>query len=123
LGATAKGGVIGVLKGTKDVGVEVVDTVETSARVLVKSTADVGGTSGSWPGTPSTGAIVGAKHVGLGAEEAASVAATGASKGRWVPLASAGPSRARTAVARSRKTDPPPLLAPDVLGGLPRLCS
>jgi len=123
LGATAKGGVIGVLKGTKDVGVEVVDTVRQARASSSRAPRTWGGHRGRGPErrrrvpswAPSTSASAPRKPRRWPRR--------GHQRGRWVPLASAGPSRARTAVARSRKTDPPPLLAPDVLGGLPRLCS
>jgi hypothetical protein len=49
--------------------------------VLVKSTADVGGDVGVVARNAVEGAIAGVKSVGLGAEEAASAAATGALKG------------------------------------------
>jgi hypothetical protein len=108
VGSAAKGTVIGVLHGTKEVGGEVLDAVSAAAAAVVKTRAEVGGDLGSAAKGAIEGAIAGAKALDMSAEEAASAAATGALKaaGEISPAAAAQVQNAVTGTIAGVKVVP-----------------
>jgi hypothetical protein len=81
LGHTAKGVVVGVLKGTKHVGAEAIDTIGHTAESMIHHTSEAGGELGHAAVGLVEGAIHSAKDLGVSAEDAASAAAHGALRG------------------------------------------
>lgn len=75
LGDTAIGVVIGVLRGTKRGGVEVMDVIGEIADVVIRDTAQAGGQLEHAATGLVAGAIQAAKEMGVNAEDAASAAA------------------------------------------------
>ena len=71
---------VGVLRGTKEAGTKVLDTISHTAHVTIRDTAAVGGNLGAAATGLVEGAIAGAKEVGVSVEDAASAAADGALK-------------------------------------------
>ena len=71
---------IGVLRGTKDAGAEVLDTISHTAHITIQDAAKVGGDVGAAAIGLVEGAIQGAKELGVSAEDAAAAAADGAMK-------------------------------------------
>jgi hypothetical protein len=80
LGHAAKGIMVGVLRGTKEAGTEVMATISHTAHVTIRDTAAVGGDLEAAATGLVEGAITGAKELGVSAEDAASAAADGALK-------------------------------------------
>jgi hypothetical protein len=80
LGHAAKGTVVGVLRGTKHVGSEAIDTIGHTAGAVIHHTAAVGGKLEHAATGLVEGAIQSAKGIGVSAEDAASAAAHGALK-------------------------------------------
>lgn len=78
VGHAAKGTVIGMLRVSKHLGTEAVDTVSYTAYALIHGTSEVGGELGRAARGAVEGAISVAKEVGVSAEEAAAAAAHGA---------------------------------------------
>ena len=71
---------LGVLRGSKQGGTAVLDTISHTAHVAVRDTAEVGGDVGAAATGLVAGAIEGAKELGVSAENAAAAAAGGALK-------------------------------------------
>ena len=71
---------VGVLRGTKHVGTEAIDTIGHTAGAVIHHTAAVGGKLEHAATGLVEGAIHSAKGIGVSAEEAASAAAHGALK-------------------------------------------
>jgi len=71
---------LGVLRGSKDAGTAVLDTIGHTAHVAVRETAAIGGDVGATATGLVAGAIEGAKELGVSAEHAAAAAADGALK-------------------------------------------
>jgi len=90
LAGPPRGAVIGVIRSTREVGVEATESIGAGARAVVKSAAEVGGDLGSAARSAVEGSIAGAKEAGLRAEDAASAAASGAIKGAGEVSATAG---------------------------------
>ena len=78
LGHAAKGTMVGVLRGTKAAGTEVLDTIRHTAHVTIRDAAEVGGDLDAAATGLIEGAIEGAKELGVRVEDAASAAADGA---------------------------------------------
>lgn len=78
VGHAAKGTVIGMLRASKHIGAEAIDTVGYAAYALIHGTSEVGGELGRAARGAVEGAISVAKEVGVSAEEAAAAAADGA---------------------------------------------
>ena len=71
---------LGVLRGSKQGGTAVLDTISHTAHVAIRDTAEVGGDVGAAATGLVEGAIEGAKEMGVSAEDAAAAAADGALK-------------------------------------------
>jgi len=65
VGAAAKGAILGVIRGTKEVGVGATDAIGASASAVVKATAEVGGDVAKAARSAVEGAIAGAKELGI----------------------------------------------------------
>ncbi len=78
VGDAARGTVIGMLRVSKHIGAEAIDTVGYTAYALIHGTAEVGGELGRAAKGAVEGAISAAKEVGISAEAAAAAAAHGA---------------------------------------------
>jgi hypothetical protein len=80
LGHAAKGIMVGVLHGTKETGVAVLDTISHTSHAAIRDTAALGGDLEAAATGLVIGAIEGAKKMGVSAEDAAAAAADGALK-------------------------------------------
>jgi len=78
--AAARGSLLGVLRGTRELTGQTVDTLASTAGSVVKATAEVGGDVAATAKAAVEGAIEGAKEIGVDAAEAAWAAASGALK-------------------------------------------
>jgi hypothetical protein len=93
----ARGIVLGVLRGTQDLGGQTFDLIAETAANIVKNTAELTGDVASAAKGAVHGAIEGAREIGVNVEEAASSAATGAVKAAYEFGSEVG-TKARNAV-------------------------
>jgi hypothetical protein len=100
LGHAATGTVVGVLRGTKHVGSEAIDTIGHTAGAVIHHTAAVGGKLEHAATGLVEGAIQSAKGIGVSAENAASAAAHGALKAAG-KVGSAASDTVRNAVTQT----------------------